>query len=137
MRAPTEADLHPLAELMLDAYRGTIDYDGETLGQAVNEVERYLAGPAELDWSLLAIAGDEIQSAVLMSLSEGNPVVGYVMTRATAKNRGVASALLDAAVARVWASGHRELRAWITEGNGPSETMFLRAGFAVAGTIGD
>ncbi|HSF87654.1 MAG TPA: GNAT family N-acetyltransferase [Acidimicrobiia bacterium] len=63
------------------------------------------------------------------------PFVGYVMTRADAKNRGVATALLDIAVAAAWEAGHDEIRAWITEGNIPSERMFTRAGFEIVGSI--
>ncbi len=35
MRAVESADLLALAELMLDAYRHTIDYEGESLTEAV------------------------------------------------------------------------------------------------------
>lgn len=44
---PTDADA--LAELMLDAYHGTIDYDGETLADARAELAGYLSSsPAPL-----------------------------------------------------------------------------------------
>jgi hypothetical protein len=39
VRPPTVADRGRLAELMLDAYRGTIDYEGETIVEAVAEVD--------------------------------------------------------------------------------------------------
>jgi hypothetical protein len=44
LRAGQPADANALAELMLDAYRGTIDYDDETLEDAMGEVQAYLAG---------------------------------------------------------------------------------------------
>ena len=43
-RNPSNADQQILAELMLDAYRDTIDYDGETIGDAIHEVESYFSG---------------------------------------------------------------------------------------------
>ena len=38
----TEADTEALAGLMLDAYVGTIDYEGENLEDARAEIEEYL-----------------------------------------------------------------------------------------------
>jgi GNAT superfamily N-acetyltransferase len=135
IRRPRTSDLAALADLMLDAYRGTIDYDGETLEQAVEEVEGYLAGEAALEWSALAVAGDTVASTVLMSKVNGGPFVSYVMTRADAKNRGIASVLLDQAVELAWHAGHEEIQAWITAGNAPSERIFTRAGFEIVDSI--
>ena len=137
VRLPREEDRLQLAELMMDAYAGTIDYDGETLKQAVLEVDGYLAGEAYLDVSRLAVGSDGIASAVLMSRLAGVPLVGYVMTRADQKNLGLASALLDQAIDAVWVVGYDEVRAFITEGNGPSEAIFRRIGFEVIATYDD
>jgi len=41
-RHPVSDDAEPLAALMLDAYRDTIDYDGETLDDARSEISSYL-----------------------------------------------------------------------------------------------
>jgi RimJ/RimL family protein N-acetyltransferase len=137
VRSPRVEDRLELAELMMDAYVGTIDYDGETLEQAIAEIDGYLAGEAYLDTSRLAAGNDGIVSAVLMSRLAGVPLVGYVMTRANQKNRGLGSALLDLAIAAVWAAGYGEVRAFITAGNGPSEFIFRRAGFTVIATYDD
>ncbi|MCP4306387.1 MAG: hypothetical protein GY788_16285, partial [bacterium] len=50
-RAATVADHLELADLMLDAYVGTIDYEGETPEQAVEEVGGYLEAEAYLEVS--------------------------------------------------------------------------------------
>lgn len=137
LRQPAASDRKELATLMMDAYVGTIDYEGETYDQAVEEVDGYLAGEAFLEVSQVALNQGEIQSAVLMSYLAGVPLVGYVMTRADVKNQGVASTLLDLATEAVWATGRTEVRAFITEGNVPSETIFKRAGFRVISTYGE
>lgn len=134
-RRPTPCDLHGLAALMDDAYRGTIDSDGETLEEAIAEVTGYLRDDAMLELSLVAERTGGFDSALLMSQRDGVPVVAYVMTRATAKNRGLAAALLDAAAAAAWDAGHAELRAFIASGNVPSETIFTRAGFVAIATF--
>jgi RimJ/RimL family protein N-acetyltransferase len=137
LRQPIAADRLELAALMMDAYGGTIDYDGETEEQAAAEVDGYLAGEAYLDTSLVAVRDGRIVSAVLVSRILGVPLIGYAMTRAEAKGQGLASALLDASAEAIWAAGHDEIRAFITAGNGPSETIFKRAGFEVIGTYGE
>lgn len=137
VRPPGAADRDELASLLMDAYEATIDYEGETLEQAVEEVAGYLQGEALLEISRVAEAGAMIQSAVLMSGFGGDPIVGYVMTRAAWKGRGLASALLDLAVAAATEAGHSSVRAFITDGNLPSETVFTRSGFEVVASFAD
>ncbi|MDX2344566.1 MAG: hypothetical protein QNL12_12915 [Acidimicrobiia bacterium] len=137
VRAATAEDHHELADLMMDAYLGTIDYEGETPEQAVEEVGGYLETEAYLEVSRVAVYDGVIQSAVMMSRIAGVPLVGFVMTRAAAKGQGLGSALLDVATAAVWATGAEEMRAFITEGNLPSEAIFVKAGYEVIATYGD
>jgi RimJ/RimL family protein N-acetyltransferase len=126
-----------LASLTMDAYVGTIDYNGETEEQAVEEVDGYFTMEAYLDGSVVALFDEVIQSAVLVSWVLGVPLVEYAMTRVAAKGQGLASALLDISIAAVWDSGAEELRAFITKGNTPSEKVFERAGFKVIATYGE
>ena len=126
-----------LADLMLDAYVGTIDYEGETAEQALEEVDGFLAESAYLEVSQLAVHDEIVQSAAMMAWFDDRPLVAFVMTRAAAKGTGLATVLLDHVVNRVWQSGATEIRAFITEGNLPSEVLFKRAGFEVFAPHGD
>lgn len=69
LRAAQPTDTQVLAELMLHAYRGTTDYDGETLDDAVSEVQAYLTGErggqALLSVSRLAFEGSVLVSACM------------------------------------------------------------------------
>jgi RimJ/RimL family protein N-acetyltransferase len=131
IRQPLPTDAEALAELMLDAYLGTIDDEGETLEDARQEVARYFAGAAMLDCSWLRLADDLPVSASLVSqwADRGCAIVSYVMTTAAWKGEGFASELLGRSLASLAEAGHGEVRAAITEGNVPSETIFARAGF--------
>lgn len=130
VRHPTEGDAEGLARLMLDAYRGTIDDDGETIVEAREEVVRYLAGKPLLEHSWLRPEDDDPVSACLVAWSTREcPMVSYVMTAPAWKSRGLASTLLALSVLSLADAGHDEVRCWITEGNVPSETVFGRAGF--------
>ncbi len=57
------------------------------------------------------------------------PLVGYVMCHPTWKDRGLAALVLARSLRLMKESGHSQVRAVITEGNVPSERLFLSAGF--------
>ena len=131
VRIPTPDDADALARLMLDAYDGTIDYEGETIVEARDEVARYFGGRPLLETSWLRVGGGEIVSALLAShwAGRGCPIVSYVMTSPRLKGTGAATELLARTLRSLADAGHDEVRAVITEGNLPSERLFLRAGF--------
>ena len=132
LRNPTPADLPTLAALMIDAYTGTIDYDGETLEDAKGEVQSYFNGASGeplLDASCMCFDGETLASAILTSFWEGTPLVAYVMTSAGYKGQGLARALLHKSLIRLKEQDHTQVRAFITEGNTPSETIFKTIGF--------
>ena len=129
-RHPTSDDAEWLAQLMLDAYRGTIDDEGETISDAREEVARYLAGRPLLEHSWLRLEDADAVAACLVAWSTREcPMVAYVMTASAWKGRGLASTLVELSLRSLAQAGHAEVRAWITEGNVPSETVLRRAGF--------
>jgi RimJ/RimL family protein N-acetyltransferase len=143
VRAARAEDAAALAELMLDAYRGTIDYDGETLEEAQAEVQAYLAGERGgtpyLEASRLGFVGETLVTACLVGDWEERqqPLVAYVMTRARWKNRGLGTAMAYRALEALARSGHSSVRAVVTEGNLPSERLAVRLGFQRVSGSGD
>lgn len=92
LRQPTEADEAALGALILDAYRGTIDYDDETLEDALKEVRSYLstANNPLLDCSWLCFFDGTLTGACLTAFWSKRevPIIAYIMTAAQWKNRG-------------------------------------------------
>jgi RimJ/RimL family protein N-acetyltransferase len=135
LRTPEISDLRALAELMLEAYRGTIDYEGETIAEAVDELQRYLAPSAKhhalLKHSALLTDGTMLVSACLvMHWSRRNcPSIGYVISHPLWKRRGLARHVVAESLCRLANDGHREVRTIITKGNAASEGLFLSLGF--------
>ena len=133
LRAPSEGDLEELAGIMLDAYRGTIDADGdETPEVARDEVAGYFAGRSgapHLEHSRVAIDRGRIVSAVLVSEFEGTPLIAYVFTAADHKGRGLADALTRAAMRALAGAGRERVHLWVTAGNTPAERIYERLGF--------
>jgi RimJ/RimL family protein N-acetyltransferase len=133
-RHPSVEDTQLLAELMLASYQGTIDYDGETLANALKEVESFYADVSSQDWlahSWLAFAEEELVTACLVGFwqAKNSPLIAYMMTAPHWKGKHLAAAALLRSLQELSAHRFSEVRAVITEGNEPSERLFTRAGF--------
>jgi len=132
VRNPTPDDGEALAVLMLDAYEGTIDFEGtETLDDARDEVAGYFSPERRPmpEHSLIALDGDVPVAAVLVCRHEDLPFVAYVMTAAAHKGRGLATALTQLTVASLNAAGERQVHLWVTRGNDHAERIYKRLGF--------
>ena len=132
VRHPSTDDAEALAALMLDAYEGTIDADGtETIDVARDEVSGYLSPERHplLEHSFIAVDGNVAVAAVLVGRHEGLPFIGYVMTAAAHKGRGLATALTKRTLASLLAAGERQVHLWVTSGNIPAERIYERLGF--------
>lgn len=135
LRSVRPTDVSSLAELMIDAYHGTIDYDGETYEDALGEVNAFLAGERGglpwLDMSYLAFVDQRLVGTCLVSEWQERqlPIIAYVMTSADWKKRGIGRRLICKVLVDLKQKGYPEVRAVITEGNKPSEDLFLKIGF--------
>ena len=124
-----------LAELMLDAYLGTIDYEGESPSEAVGEVERYFSpaaeDPALLGPSVMIVEGEAVLCACLVKAwrLRNCPLIGYVICQADRKGQGLATVALLETLRLLREAQYGEVRAVITAGNLPSERLFFSAGF--------
>jgi L-amino acid N-acyltransferase YncA len=128
LRPATRGDTEALAQLMLDAYIGTIDYEGESLEEARAEVAAFFDHDPLLEHSWIAFAGDTAASGVLVSMWRGEPLIGYVLTRADHKRRGLGRTVLEAALHSLGEAGWAGINAFITEGNTASEALFRGVG---------
>jgi hypothetical protein len=121
---------------MLESYRGTVDYEGETLPQAVQEVASFFSplaeDPALPQFSVLLTSGTTAVCACLVKdwRRRACPLIGYIMCHPEWKRLGLATFALAESLRTLRLSGFSEVRAVITEGNEASEKLFLRAGFA-------
>ena len=56
-------------------------------------------------------------------------MIGYVMTAAAHKGRGLATAVVQLALASIHAAGARQAHLWVTRGNTHAERIYERLGF--------
>lgn len=139
-RQVTAADTPALARLMWDAYRGTIDDEGEALEGALAEVQRHFAGedgPALDLCSFVTEQDGQALAAVLVILWEKTqrPLVAFLMTHPTVKNQGMGRYLLQKSINALLAHNYDDLALYVTDGNLPAQHLYESLGFRVAATV--
>src|SRR5262245_15552335 len=81
-----------LAPLLLAAYRGSVDDEGEDLEGATGEVERTLTGvygSLLTEASFVAADGDRPVGAILVTLWEDRPLVAHVIVDPSVRRTGL------------------------------------------------
>ena len=134
LRRPEAADADLMGALLLDAYRGTVDDEGEDLEDATAVARGYFNGENGRvlpELSVGAWRGDALVAICAVAWLERRdcPFVAYIATASGAKRQGVGRLVLGETVRRAGRAGHGEIRAFITRGNTPSENLFGALGF--------
>ncbi len=123
-RNVTVDDLESLAHLMLESYRGTIDYEDEDLDDARAEVRSFFDQEPMLEHCRVAVVDGTVVSAVLVSVYKGSPFISYVMTLPGYKQHGWARRVVSTALNGLARDGHGAAAFYITDGNLASEALF-------------
>lgn len=126
----------PLAHLMDIAYRGTIDHEGETLDQCIEEIRSTIEGkygPLMGRASLFIEKDGRPVSALLTTLWKGSPLIAYTMTDPDHRGGGLARFLIGKAMAALHEASQPKLFLVVTEGNLAAERLYEKMGFAKAG----
>jgi ribosomal protein S18 acetylase RimI-like enzyme len=137
-RTVERSDTSALGTLMLAAYRGTVDDEGETLQDAVAEVENVLGGsygPFASDASLVTEDGDGLVGASLVAIADSRPLLLYLVVRPDAKGRGVGTSLVVGTGNALREAGHAELDLFVTQANEPAVNLYRKLGFRLVDRI--
>jgi GNAT superfamily N-acetyltransferase len=134
IRNISNKDVHILGSLMLDAYKDTIDYDGESMDDAISEVQATLDGkygPYLDKCSFLIEKDKKAISASIITLFDkvNNPLLAFLMTHPDYKNQGLGTYLLKLGINALLDDGYKELSLFVTEGNKPAQHLFNKMGF--------
>lgn len=131
-RPPVAADAEALARLMLDAYRGGVDDEGETPAQARAVVDQLFAGEfGPLLYSLSEVTERDgvLVAATLLTLFEGGPFLAFTLTDPQWRRQGLAAAGLRRAFKRLADGDEPWLRLVVTQGNTAAEALYESLGF--------
>jgi ribosomal protein S18 acetylase RimI-like enzyme len=132
VRAPGWADAAAIAELMLAAYRGTIDDEGETPQETLEVVRQMFAGEfGVMLWNISEVTERDgrVVAATICTVWEGRPFVAFSVTAPEYKGRGLARAGLARAINRMAAAGDPLVRLVVTRGNTAAERLYASLGF--------
>jgi GNAT superfamily N-acetyltransferase len=134
VRRLQRSDHEGLARLMIEAYRGTIDDEGETLDDARAEVGKTFAGGYgemlwECSWVVPGTAAESLDSATVVTHQNGAPLLAFEMTRADSKRTGLGERILRATLAHMAHGPHDAIYLVVTRGNTPAERMYEKLGF--------
>ena len=133
MRVPLISEAAEIGALMHAAYLDTIDYEGESLADAVREVQKTFAGEYgdfNRECSRLLEQEGELAAAVLLTRWQGSPFVAFTMTHPRFKRTGLARACMAGAMQALFAGGETELRLLVTLANAPAVRLYRSLGFA-------
>ncbi|MEE2907998.1 MAG: GNAT family N-acetyltransferase [Planctomycetota bacterium] len=133
MRPPCPDDVESLAELMLAAYAGGSDVDGdETIEDARGEIQktfdgRYGAFMPEL--SSLVMDERRIVAATLITFFDEHPLVSFTMTHPDWKRRGLGRATICRSINLLLESNWQTLDLVVTRENDPAVNLYKKMGF--------
>lgn len=135
LRTLVEDDASNLASLMLRAYRGTPDGEGESLETAVAEVRSTFEGRyGTMIWqaSFAALAPGTpfaLASAAVVTMWNETPLLAFSMTQPELTRRGLASRVIRSSARVLSALGYERLGLVVTRGNVPAERLYEKLGF--------
>lgn len=124
-----------LAPLMLAAYHGTPDDEGETLEDTVEVIRSTTDGcfgPWVAEASFLAFdvgTGGPVGAILVAREQDGTPFITFVFTHPDKTGNGVASALIAHVCRALSQNGLPELRLWVSAANQRALRLYRHLGF--------
>ena len=125
-------DREQLAVVLLAAYRGSVHDEDETEDDALDAIDEYfeLMLPQH---SFVVVEADRVIAMSFVVIVREVNYIDPVATTASAKRRGVGTAVVQASLRSLADAGVTEVGAVITDGNAASEALFTNLGFERVG----
>lgn len=132
IRHPVPADAEAFGALLLDAYHGTADYEGEDLAASIEAARSFMSGEdfTPLWDACFAQMDDERMMAVsFVADFEDMPLLVVTATEKAVKRTGLASQLIELSLDALHHMGKPTLRLWVTCSNTPAVKAYRKLGF--------
>jgi GNAT superfamily N-acetyltransferase len=132
VRHPAPGDAETFGALLLNAYHGTVDYEGEDLAASIVSAGEFLDGiyfPPIWEASFAAMKDGRMSSISFVADFEGIPLLVITATEKTAKRTGLASQLIEHSLDALHRHGRPALRLWVTCANTPAVAAYEKLGF--------
>lgn len=124
--------LKEIASCALDAYKDTVDYEGEDLDQTIEEVQRVYEGfygPFMKEASFIYLEDETVYAGLLTCLYRGEPTITYTFTRKSRQRLGYATQLIGFACQRLYELGYHSLFLYVTTENLDALRLYESLGF--------
>ncbi len=117
---------------MWAAYQGTVDYTGESVEDAAQEIAKTFAGGygvylAQHSW--VVERDGALVSAALVTRLDGRPWMAFAMTAPHCKRKGLAKATIGQVMHDLFEAGDTELQLALHAENQPARDLYLSLGF--------
>jgi ribosomal protein S18 acetylase RimI-like enzyme len=132
VRLARDEDRDAIAVLVLDAYRGTVDDEGEGPAEARLAADEFLHLRVP-GWSVVIEDNGLLVAMSFVVEVADHAYVDPVATASTRKRQGLGRRAVTASLRRLLAAGVDEVGAVITDGNTASEALFVSLGFVRVG----
>ena len=132
LRPPADTDGVAIAALLLDAYRGTIDDEGESESEALQAAQLFLRR-CQSSYSLVVVERGSIVAMSFVVVVNECHYVDPVATAAPLKGMGIGRAIVDQSLSLLAANDVDQVGAVVTDGNVPSERLFASLDFTRVG----
>src|SRR5438309_311487 len=140
LQPPEEDEVLGLTKFLIDVYEGHVE---QQYGMHVGPEEEWRgyvgglfkgdSGQFMPDASYVALEGDRIVGAILVTHWMGTPLVAELGVAKDRRGRGIGRALLEAAMGRLASRDEPRLALYVTLGNDPAIALYRSLGFVQVG----
>lgn len=130
---PVEKDrIREIAQIMLDSYIDTPDYEGESLNDTIKEISmvfRGYYGEFLQNASFVALNDeDEIVSGLFVCEFKGDATLTYLFTRKDSLGQGYATSLIHTTETALLELGYEKMYLFVSEANQPALKLYEHLG---------
>lgn len=129
-----DCSISTFAEIFLDGFIGTVDYEGESLKDTITYIEQIksgIYGEILSDYSGLLLQNATPVSGIIMTLFEEVPLIVSVFTKNEYKKKGFGEILLRSVIEGIFKNTqYSEIILYVSENN-PAISIYHKIGFKV------
>jgi GNAT superfamily N-acetyltransferase len=121
-----------LGKLMYEGYTDTIDYENETEGDFIAEIERTFEGqygPCLYNSSFVIEDDSTPVATSIITLFKGVPLLTYTVTNPKHLNKGYSTYLIRRSMNELLVNGYEDLYLVVTIGNSSAIHIYEKLGF--------
>lgn len=125
-------DAEALGLLLHDAYKGTVDDDGQTLEKAVQEVkETFFGRYGGMIWTASHVVLDEnaIVCCSVVTNYQHNPLIAFAATLPAYQGKGLCTQVITESIRALARLGRPQVRLVVTEKNERALSLYQHLGF--------